>query len=298
MSGTALVLGPHGRFASHVARTLEVAGWTVRRFDRARDRLPDAAIGADLVVNGWNPPYPDWAAHLPGLTDQVIAAGRASGATILQPANVYVYGEGSPEVLTPQTPHRATNPLGRLRIEIEARLRDSGLPVILLRAGDFIDTEPSGNWFDRVIAKDAGRGRFAYPGDPDIPHAWAFLPDLAAAAVTLAGARATLPAFCEVLFPGHTVTGRELCAATSRALGRPVALRRMSMLPLHLARPFWPMARYLIEMSYLWRMPHRLVDDRLARLAPDLVQTPIEIAVARALGKKVDPDKPVAQPAV
>jgi nucleoside-diphosphate-sugar epimerase len=297
MSGTALVLGPHGRFGSHVAQALEAAGWTVRRFDRAHDQLPDAAVGADLIVNGWNPPYTDWAALLPDLTDRVIAAGRASGATILQAANVYVYGEGSPELLTPQTPHRATNPLGRLRIEMEERLRGSGLPVILLRAGDFIDTEPSGNWFDRVIAKDAARGRFAYPGDAGIPHAWAFLPDLAAAAVTLAGARSTLPDFCEVLFPGHTLTGRELCAATSRALGRPVALRRMSMLPLHLARPFWPMARHLIEMSYLWRMPHRLVDDRLARLAPDLVHTPIDIAVARALGQKIDPDQPVPQPA-
>ncbi|MGI1664167.1 epimerase [Palleronia sp. KMU-117] len=298
MSGTALVLGPHGRFASHVALALEAAGWTVRRFDRQRDRLPDAAMGADLIVNGWNPPYPDWAAQLPVLTDRLIEAGRACGATILQPANVYVYGDGSPEVLTPQTPHRATNPLGRLRIAMEGHLRDSGLPVILLRAGDFIDTEPSGNWFDRVIAKDAARGRFAYPGDADIPHAWAYLPDLAAAAVVLANSRGALPGVCEILFPGHTLTGRELCAATARALGRPVTLRRMSLLPLHLARPFWPMARHLIEMSYLWRMPHRLVDDRLARLAPDLVQTPIDIAVARALGQKVDPDQPVTQPAV
>lgn len=296
MSGTALVLGPHGRFASHVARALEAGGWTLRHFDRARDRLPDAAMGADLIVNGWNPPYPDWASRVPALIDQVIAAGRASGATILQPANVYVYGEGSPEALTPQTPHRAANPLGRVRIEMESRLRDSGLPVILLRAGDFIDTETSGNWFDAVIARNVAKGRFAYPGDPDIPHAWAYLPDMAAAAMALVAARGTLPGFTEVLFPGHTLTGRELCAATSRALGRPVALRHMSMLPLQLARPFWPMARHLIEMSYLWRMPHRLVDDRLAQLAPDLVQTPIDIAVARALGQKVDPDKSVPQP--
>lgn len=298
MTRNALVLGAKGRFGSHVADALEAAGWTVRRFDRARDTLPAAATGMDLIVNGWNPPYTGWAAELAGLADQVIAAARASGATILQPANVYVYGEGSPEVLTPETPHRAANPLGRLRIEMEARLKDSGVPVILLRAGDFIDTEPSGNWFDRVIAKDAAKGLFSYPGNPDIPHAWAYLPDLAAAAVALADARKDLPAFCEVLFPGHTLTGRELCAATERALGRPVRLGRMSMLPLQLARPFWPMAKHLIEMSYLWSMPHRLVDDRLARLAPGLPRTPIETAVARALGHDVHPDKAVAQAAV
>lgn len=285
MPGTALVLGSSGRFGGHVAAALEAKGWTVRRFDRATDRLPDAATGAELIVNGWNPPYPDWADQLPGLTRRVIDAARASGAAILQPCNVYVYGEGSPEVLQPDTPHRATNPLGRLRIQMEAQLRDSGCSVILLRAGDFIDTEPSGNWFDRVIAKDVEKGRFVYPGDPDIPHAWAFLPDLAAAAAALAAARGDLPRVSEVLFPGYAVSGRELCEAAGRALGRPLRLKRMSTLPLYLAWPFWPMAKHLIEMSYLWSMPHRLVDDRLAGLDPDLPQTPLEAALGAALGR-------------
>ena len=231
MTQTVLVLGSTGRFGQATAAAFRAAGWQVREFRRDTDRLPEAAVGADVIVNGWSPAYPDWEAQLPGLIDQVIAAARECGATILQPANIYVYGEGSPEQLTPDTPHRATNPLGRIRIAMEARLRDSGLPVILLRAGDFIDTQPSGNWFDRVIAKDAGKGRFAYPGNPGIPHAWAYLPDLAAAAVALAEARADLPRFCEVLFPGYAVTGRELCEATARALGRPVRLRTMSMLP-------------------------------------------------------------------
>jgi nucleoside-diphosphate-sugar epimerase len=177
---------------------------------------------------------------------------------------------------------------------MEARLRDSGCRVILLRAGDFIDTEPSGNWFDRVIAKDAAKGRLSYPGDAGIPHAWAYLPDLGAAALALAEARDGLPLFCEVLFPGYTLTGEDLRAATERALGRPVRLRRMSMLPLRLATPFWPMARGLVEMSYLWTMPHRLVDDRLARLDPALPQTPVDEAIARALGVDVHPDEAVA----
>lgn len=294
MTQTVLILGGSGRFGQTAAAAFRAAGWKVRQFRRGADRLPDAAIGADVIVNGWNPAYPDWEAQLPGLIAEVIAAARASGATILQPCNVYVYGEGSPERLTPETPHRATNPLGRLRIAMEARLRDSGCRVILLRAGDFIDTAPSGNWFDRVIAKDARKGKLVYPGDAGIPHAWAFLPDLGAAAVSLAEARDSLPAFCEVLFPGYALTGEDLRVATERALGRPVRLRRMSLLPLRLARPFWPMARGLLEMSYLWTMPHRLVDDRLARLDPSLPQTPVDEAIARALGLHVHPDKAMA----
>lgn len=278
----ALILGATGRFGRHAAAAFAAAGWRVRPFDRRRDSLPGAATGAQVVVNGWNPPYPDWAAQLPGLTGKLITAAKASGATILQPANVYVYGAGAPPVLRADTPHAAANPLGRLRIEMEARLRDSGLPVILLRAGDYIDTEASGGWLDRVMLKP-GKDVFDYPGRPDIPHAWAFLPDMARAAVVLAERRAELPRFAEVLFPGYTLTGTELAAGLAAALGRPLRRRRMNWLPLHLARPFWPMARGLLEMRYLWDMPHRIDGAGFANLLPGFAPTPLPEALKQAV---------------
>ena len=192
MTGTALILGGNGRFGRHMAEAFWNAGWRVRTFDRARDNLMEVASGADVIVNGWNPAYPDWSAQLPGLTDQVIRAAEAHGATILQPANIYVYGTGSPEVLRTETPHRAINSLGRLRIEMEAKLAASSAQVILLRAGDYIDTEASGNWFDSVITKSITKGRMVSPGDRDVPHAWAWLPDLARAAVKLCERREAL----------------------------------------------------------------------------------------------------------
>jgi nucleoside-diphosphate-sugar epimerase len=250
MQNTALILGSTGRFGRAAAEAFWNAGWRVRTFDRRSDDLNEAARGAGVIVNGWNPPYPRWAAELPALTDRVIGAVRGSGATLIQPANVYVYGSGAPAVLSGDTPHAATNPLGRLRIEMEARLRASGLPVFLLRAGDFIDTEASGNWLDRILLGGIGSGRFVYPGDPDAEHAWAYLPDLGRAAVALAE-RGAHAGFEEVLFPGHTMTGRRLCAHVEAAFGRELRIVPMPWWQLQLARPFWPMAAGLIEMRYL-----------------------------------------------
>jgi nucleoside-diphosphate-sugar epimerase len=282
MQKTALILGANGRFGRAAAEAFWNAGWRVRTFDRATDRLPDAAHGADVIVNGWNPPYPRWAAELPGLTEQVIAAARSSGATLIQAANVYVYGSGAPVVLTEDTPHAATNPLGRLRIEMEDRLRASGLPVVLLRAGDFIDTEASGNWFDRVLLGKLAKGRLVYPGDLDAAHAWAFLPDLARAAVALAE-RGAPEGFEEVLYPGHTLTGRELLAHVRVAAGRDVRLAPFAWWQLRLARPVWPMAGGLLEMRYLWSMPHRLYAAGFDRRVPGFRPTPAEEAVAAAV---------------
>jgi hypothetical protein len=56
----------------------------------------------------------------------------------------------------------------------------------------------------------------------------------------------------------------------------------MSWLPLHLARPVWPMARCLVEMRYLWDTPHRLDGARLRALLPEFGVTPPETALAAA----------------
>lgn len=284
MERAALVLGASGRFGGFGARSLEQAGWAVRRFDRRRDRLPEAARGAALIVNGWNPPYPRWQAELPGLTDQVIAAARDSGARVIQAGNVYVFGAGSPERLTEDTPHRASNPLGRLRVEMEARLRNAGIRMILLRAGDFIDTRKSGNWYDSVILRPLEKGRIAYPGPFDVHHAWAFLPDLGRAIAGLADLDERLGQVEEIPFPGYTMTGAELAAGLSRVLGRPIAARQMPWWPLKLVRPFWPMARGLTEMGYLWSMPHHLDGSKFRRLLPAFTDTPLDQALAQSLG--------------
>jgi len=190
MTGTVLILGATGRFGRNAATAFEAAGWTVRRYDRRTDTPQTAAPGADVIVNGMNPPdYRDWDTEVPRITALAIAAARASGATLIVPGNVYNFGT-QPAPWGPDTPQRPVTGKGRVRVEIERALRaaveDHGLRVIILRAGDFIDDAPAGTWLGEGILRGLRRGRVAYPGRADIPHAWAYLPDLARAAVALA----------------------------------------------------------------------------------------------------------------
>lgn len=295
MTRTALILGPTGRFGKHAASAFGAAGWTVRRFDRRRDALQAAARGADVIVHGWNPPYPRWETEVPGLTRQVIAAGRASGALVIIPGNVYPFGDDAPERLTAEVPHAARNRLGRIRAGMNAAFRESGVRTLILRAGDFIDTEPSGIWFDRVLAARLSRGVFEYPGPMDRRHAWAYLPDMARAAVALAERADRLDRFTDLPFPGFGVTGEEMHAAFERVLGRPLRARRMNWLPFQLAAPLWPMGRGLLEMSYLWRKPHYLDGTAFRAALPDFAQTRLDAAIASALRLEVGPDKAMAR---
>ena len=290
MTNTVLILGPTGRIGRHADQAFTAAGWSVRRFRRDQD-LTHAARGADVIVNGWNPPYSQWQAQVPGLTDRVIAAARTSGATVIIPGNVYVFGPDMPALIGHDTPHRARHPLGLVRRRMEEAYREADIRTIVLRAGDFLDDHLSGNWFDTIIAKPAAKGRLSYPGATDIAHAWGWLPDLARAMVALAENRDTLPRFSDLGFAGHTLTGAELAAACGRVLGRPVAAKRMSWLPLHLARPFWSEARHILEIRYLWDVPHHLDGRALNRILPDLVQTPLASVLAHALQHDISPDQ-------
>ena len=298
MTQTALILGPSGRIGRHAAEAFAAAGWTVHRFDRARDDLMQAARNADVIVNAWNVPYSQWQSTVPGLTQQVIAAAKAGGATVIIPGNIYVFGPDMPPHIGPTTPHRSQHPLGRVRREMEAAYRDAGVATIILRAGDYLDDEASGNWFDMVLAKPVAKGRLSYPGPTDRPHAWAWLPDVAAAMVGLAERRADLPRFADIAFPGYTLTGEELAAACAAALHRPVQAKRMSWLPIYLARPFWREAKHILEMRYLWNVSHQLDGEELDRLVPDRPRTPVTSALARALQHEIDPDQSVTRRAV
>lgn len=298
MTQTALILGASGRFGRNAAEQFAAAGWAVHKFDRSRDDLLASARGADVIVNGWNPPYPDWAAQVPDLHTRVIKAARQTGATVILPGNVYVFGANTPAPWTATTEHRAVNPLGRIRIRMERAYRQSGVRTILLRAGDFIDTRTSGNWFDQVLTKSLAKGRFTYPGNPEIPHAWAYLPDYCRAVVQLAERRDALPGFTDIPFPGYTMSGRDMSELLDRISPDPVGLKQMSWLPLILARPFWRMAGCLLEMRYLWNTPHWLDRAAFDRVLPGFRNTPVREALASAVShpsieQEINPNQPV-----
>lgn len=293
MSGKVLILGGAGRFGRNAAEAFWNAGWQVRLFDRSRDDLKAAARGMDVIVNGWNPVYTEWASTVPRLTAEVISAAKVSGATVILPGNVYVYGRTAPEALTESTPHHAENPLGKIRVEMEAAYRASGVETIILRGGDFIDTEASGNWFDEVIVAKLDKGIVTLPGPADRVHAWAYLPDFARAVVALAEKREVLDTFTDVGFPGYAMTLGEVAATLENATGRPIKQRRFPWWLLVPALPFWKMGRALFEMRYLWSMPHRIDGTQFDRLLPEFRATDPLTALARAVQHKVHPDNAV-----
>lgn len=283
MPRKALILGASGHFGGQAARAFADAGWQIEVFKRGADMVA-AAKGADLIVNGLNPPnYHAWDRLIPEITSAVLDAAKVSGATVLIPGNVYVFGT-EPGPWNEATPHRPVARKGRIRAEMEARYRDAaagGTRTILLRAGDFIDPDRHGGLFDRFVIGRAAKGVITAFGAPDADHAWAYLPDMARAAVALAERREALSAYKDVPFPGLTFSTRALAQAVTGITGKSMRIRRFPWWLLRAASPFWELARELTEMRYLYDHPHCLDGAKFDRLLPGFTMMPLEGVLAR-----------------
>lgn len=290
MTKTALVLGSNGRFGRNMLDALNRARWQVRRFERGTSML-DAAKGVDVIVNGLNPAYPDWPRDLPSITRDVIASARDSGATVLIPGNVYNYGTNPDLPWSENTPQEADTRKGKLRIEMEQAYREAGIQTIILRAGDYIDTEVSGNWYESHMSTKLSDGKLMYPGPLNRKHAWGFLPDVARASVALLDMRAELGVFEDIQFPGYTLTGAELVTLLEDKLGRKIKLSGFPWWAIRLSASFWALGRELLEMRYIWEVPHALDGTRIDALLPKFVNTPPEVAFTAVLEPNINPDE-------
>ena len=309
MSGHVIILGAKGRFGRAVTQAFLSAGWDVRLFARSwqgatesagcsriagdafdAELLTKAADGCDVIINALNPPYPQWTQDLPRFTNSVIKAALSTGATVMIPGNVYNYGARMPSRIDESTPHNPTTRKGCLRVDMEQAYQNAaakGLRTVMLRAGDFIEREKTGNWFDSYIADKIGKQRAVYPGPLDLDHAWAYLPDMARAMVALAEKRADFADYEEFVFPGYTLTGRQLIDSLERVTGHRLKVGGVPWPLIRFLGLVMPLMREVAEMRYLWRTPHGLDGSKFASVLPEFKATALDAAIADALGATI-----------
>jgi nucleoside-diphosphate-sugar epimerase len=305
MEQEVLVVGANGRIGRASVEAFLEAGWKVRAFvrsgsaDRVRSgvtifegdafdaqAVAASAEGVDVIVNALNPPYDRWASEVPRITESILHAAKASGATVILPGNVYNYGEGMPPVLREDTAHVPTTRKGVMREEMEEAYRKAateGVRTIVVRAGEYIEEKETGNWFDSQISNKVHKGVVTYPGPLDRVHSWAFLPDVARAMVELAEIRATLDDFDTFGFAGFSVTGAELIEAMENAVGRTLKVKTIPWPIIRMIGVFNPLMREIVEMRYLWDLPHAVDGSKLARALPNFLPTELHPAIGDAL---------------
>lgn len=156
-----------------------------------RDALAAAAAQASVIYNCANPgSYRRWEKEWPPLAASILHAAESSGAVLVTCSNLYGYGPVDGPI-THETPLAPSDRKG----EIRARMWQEALAaheagrarVAEARASDYLGpTVTTANGLLAMYAENTLRNRTAFVfGDPDQPHSWTAVDDIAETLATL-----------------------------------------------------------------------------------------------------------------
>jgi len=244
----------------------------------------DAAKGASVVYQCVNAPYTQWPELFPPLQRGVLAAAERTGALLVALENLYGYGPTGGRPMTEDLPLAATTVKGRTRAAMTAELlaaAEAGrVRLAIGRASDFFGpgVTQGSTLGERVFGNALAGRRADFIGNPDLPHTYSYVPDIAAGLATLG----TDPRAAGQVWhlPGpQTVTTRALLDLVAGEVGHQVAVRSLPKLAVRALGLVNPMLRELAEMAYEFDQPFILDTSKYAS-AFGAAGTPLADAIA------------------
>lgn len=217
------------------------------------------AEGAEVIYQCLNPPYTKWPELFPALQAGVFDAAAASGAKLVALENLYMYGPTDGAPLTEDLPYTATGSKGKTRARMAQDLLDahqSGIVRVAMgRASDYFG--PRGlvsAMGERVFYPALAGKKASVMGDPDQPHTYSYIPDIAAGLVKL-GTDDRADGRAWHLPNAPALTTRQFIAKIFEALGTSPGVSAMPRFMVNLVGLFNGNVRELKEMLYEFEEP-------------------------------------------
>src|SRR5918993_1410891 len=281
MSGSLhVVVGASGGTGGALVRELDRRGHRVRAVNRRGDAPAPAGVerwaadvatvdgakaaaeGAAVVYHCAQPPYTDWPAAFPPLTEAIAEGAAAAGAKLVLADNLYRYGPHDGP-LTEDLPAAATGPKGRASNYYGPGGRNSVTGDRLFRAAV------------------AGR-TVRWVGRLDQPHTLSYLEDVAAGLATL-GERDRADGQVWHLPAADPLTGRQFLELVVAASGGRSRIATSSAAMVRLAGMFVPFIQEVGEVLYEFQAPYVVDWSKFGQWFGPVIPTPHAEAVARTV---------------
>ncbi len=255
----------------------------------ATDRaFADAACkGATTVYNCANPSdYARWHGVLEPLYVGIREAAGRVGARLVQLDNLYMYGR-PPAPFDETTPLEPCTDKGELRRELldgaMAAHRRGDVEVAVGHASDFFGADaPRTAIFRPDLLRVVAAGGTAWVfGDPDQPHSYSYIPDVARGLAIL-GSHAAAPGRRWHLPVAAQSTTRSIIERMAAHTGKRVRIRSIPRTVLRVAGWASPLVKALHDMSYQWEVPY-VMDDRAFCRTFGVDATPLDQAIEQTL---------------
>ncbi|MGV9922668.1 NAD-dependent epimerase/dehydratase family protein [Nocardia rhamnosiphila] len=243
--------------------------------------LADHARGAVALYSCAGPAYHRWVREWPPLGAALIRAAELTGAVLVSTGNLYGYGHVDGP-MTEQLPLRPTSVKGRVRAEVwtaALAAHEAGrIRTAEVRGSDYLGAGTISPFSVMVLPKVMAGRTASIPADPDAPHSWTQVSDVAKLLVAVAAEEKAWGR------PWHVPTApplsvRALAERTAELAGAPRA--RVRVMPgalLRLAGLVEPAAREMVEVQYQLRAPF-VLDSTAATEAFGFGPAPIDTAL-------------------
>ena len=260
----------------------------------------NAAQGASVIYQCLNAPYTDWPKGFPPLQRGVLGAAESAGALLVSLENLYGYGPTGGRAMTEDLPLAATTVKGRTRAamteELLAAAEAGRVRIAIGRASDFFGAGiTTGTTLgERVFANALAGKRADFIGNPDLPHTYSYVPDIAASLATLGTDERAIGEVWHLPGP-DTVTTTQLLELVADEVGHPVGVRSLPKLAVRAIGVVNPTVRELVEMSYQFDEPF-VLDTSKYEATFETTVTPLATAIATTVAWYRDRDGAVTLP--
>jgi len=246
----------------------------------------DAAKGASVVYQCLNAPYTDWPERFPPLQRAVMTAAERSDALLVTLENVYGYGPTGGTPMTELTPLAPTSVKGRTRVAMTRELLSAWeagrIRIVIGRASDFFGAGVTESTLgERVFANAVADTRADFIGNPDLPHTYSYVPDIAAGLAVLGTDGRAVGQVWHLPGP-ETLTTRAVLELIAGDVGHPVPIRSVPKLVLRALGLVNPMMRGLAEMAYQFEQPF-VLDTSKYESTFGAAGTPMDMAIKQTV---------------
>jgi nucleoside-diphosphate-sugar epimerase len=248
-----------------------------------------ACTGAVAVYHCMNPAYSasQWQELVPRYMGNLISAAGGAGARLVVLDNLYMLGRTGGKPMNEDTPSNPCSKKGEIRARTAEHLfemhRQGKVRAVCGRAADFYGPRGTLTYFGDYFWKPVQAGKAGMlPVNPDIPHTYHYIPDVALGLATLGCAEESKLSGSPLwMLPCQpAVTSREMTQRFAAALGRDIPFNTMPKWLLNTLGLVVPMMREIKEMAYQWDEPF-IVDDSRFRATFDMRPVAVDEA-ARA----------------
>ena len=156
----ALVLGASGGMGYSIVKELSSRGISVTAFARTKGKLEKlfgedpnvtilagdifqiedlrkAAQDVEVIFQSANIPYSEWKEKLPLLMANIVHVAKHQSAKLAIVDNIYAYGRSKGEKVKETYVKNPHTKKGKIRLQIETMIKDSGVPAMIAHFPDF-----------------------------------------------------------------------------------------------------------------------------------------------------------------